>query len=315
MEFYDENMRETFGKTLVELGEENDRIVVLDADLCTSTMSSLFRDRFPKRFFQCGIAEGNMMGMAAGLASMGYIVFPSTFASFAARRALDPIYMQIAGHAAEVKIPGSYAGLTATECGMSHNSCEDIGIFASLPNVKTADLGDNRELRAAMHAFVDTEGPVYFRVAKFDAPVLFDDGYTFQWGKGYILKEGRDITLMGTGMMTSIALRAAELLHAKGISARVVHMPSIRPLDEALVKKCAEETEGIITLENGQAFGGFGSIVAESTARTHPARVEQIGVERGTFAQSDNLYHLLQYHRMTPTDVANRAEVMLKGEK
>lgn len=315
MEFYQENMRDTFGKTLVELGEKYDNVVVLDADLCTSTMSSLFRDRFPKRFFQCGIAEANMMGMAAGLADLGYIVFPSTFASFAARRALDPIYMQTAGHCANVKIPGSYAGLTATECGMSHNSCEDIGIFTSLPNVKVADLGDNRELRAAMHAFVETEGPVYFRVAKFGAPILFDENYTFQWGKGYVLRDGSDITLMSTGMMTGIALKAAEHLTKQGVSARVVHMPSIKPLDEELVRKCAEETAGIITLENGQVFGGFGSIVAEALSRLHPTHVEQIGVARDTFAQSDNLYNLLKYHRMTPADVADCALDMLRKLK
>ncbi|MCM1296247.1 MAG: transketolase family protein [Muribaculaceae bacterium] len=315
MEFYQENMRDTFGKTLVELGEKYDNVVVLDADLCTSTMASLFRDRFPKRFFQCGIAEANMMGMAAGLANLGYIVFPSTFASFAARRALDPIYMQIAGHNANVKIPGSYAGLTATECGMSHNSCEDIGVFSSLPNVKVADLGDNRELRAAMHAFAETEGPVYYRVAKFDAPVLFGEDYLFQWGKGYVLRDGSDVTLMSTGMMTGIALKAADLLKNQGISARVVHMPSIKPLDEALVRTCAEETAGIIALENGQAFGGFGSIVAEAASRLHPTRVEQIGVARNTFAQSDNLYNLLKYHRMTPADVAAHAVEMLKDLK
>ena len=180
MRYYETDLRQAFGEGLVELGETDERVVVLDADLSTSTLTSLFKSRFPSRFVQCGIAEGNMFGIAAGLARQGFTVFPATFAAFASRRALDPVYMQICGNNAEVKIPGSYPGLTATECGMSHNACEDTGIFAALPNMRVADLGDNRELKSALRVFTYTKGPVYFRVPKFTAPILFDEGHVFE---------------------------------------------------------------------------------------------------------------------------------------
>lgn len=313
MEYYQDDFRTTYGKTLVELGEKYDNVIVMDADLCTSTKTSLFRDRYPNRFIQCGIAEANMFGIAAGLADQGFIVFPSTFGAFASRRALDIIYMQICGHNANVKIPGSYAGLTATECGMSHNCCEDTGIFASMPNFRVVDPGDNNELRSAMHCFVETPGPVYFRVAKFSGPVLFDKSYRFEWGKGYILIDGSDVTLMSTGMMTGVAIKAEEMLRKHKISARVVHMPSIKPLDESLVEKCARETKAIITMENGRAFGNFGSIVSEAVSRIHPTKIEQIGIDREDFPQSDNLENLMRFHKMTPQDVVERTVRLLNN--
>jgi len=312
MEFYRENLRDVFGDTLVELGEQNPKIVVLDADLCTSTATDRFRDRFPKRFFQCGIAEANMFSVAAALAAEGYIPFPATFASFAARRALDNIYLHICLNNANVKIPASYAGLTAAECGPSHNSCEDIGIFASLPNMRVIDAGDNRELRSAMHVLANDEGAVYFRLEKAEMPVLFDDGYQFTWGRGYVLREGGDVALMSTGAMTAIALSAADVLRARyGISARIVHMPSIRPIDEALIGETARKCGTLITLENGRVGAGFGNCVCEAVCRTSPARVHQIGVARDQLPGSDHLYNLLRHHQLLPGDVAQRAAVIL----
>lgn len=315
MEFYNKNLREVFGETLVELGERDSRVVVLDADLCTSTSAHMFRDRFPKRFFQCGIAEANMFSVAAAMAAEGYIPFPATFAAFAARRALDDIYIHITCNNANVKIPASYAGLTATECGPSHNSCEDIGIFASLPNMRVIDAGDNRELRSAMFALTEYEGPVYFRLEKTEMPVLFDDSYRFRWGKGYVLQEGADAAILSTGAMTAIALSAAELLKKKhGISVRVVHMPSIKPIDEELICDTVRRCGTLITLENGHVGAGFGNCVCEVVCRRAPAQVHQMGVPRDQLPGSDNLYNLLRYHQLLPADVANRTAWILRHQ-
>lgn len=315
MEFYDSDIRDTFGDTLIELAEKDSRIVVLDADLCTSTFTHKFRDRFPKRFFQCGIAEANMFSVAAAMAAEGYIPFPSTFASFAARRALDSIYLHICCNRANVKIPGSYAGLTAMECGPSHNSCEDIGIFASLPNMRVVDAGDNRELRSAMFALAEYEGPVYFRLEKTRLPVLFDDSYSFRWGKGVVLREGSDAALISTGSMTAIALAAADLLQKKyGISMRVVHMASIKPLDEELIEETAKQCGILFTLENGHVGAGFGNCVCEAVCRRLPARVFQLGIERDVLPGSDNLYNLLCHHHLLHTDVAEQVVQVLHKE-
>jgi transketolase len=306
MRMYEKDLREAYGEALLELGEEYPDIVVLDADLCTSTGTDLFRDRFPQRFFQCGIAEGNMFGMAAGLAAQGYKAFPSTFAAFAARRALDPIYMQICAHNADVKISGAYPGITATQCGLSHNCCEDTAVMAALPGIRIADIGDNIEMRSAMKAFAQTEGPVYFRVPKAQAPILFREGYEFVWGKGVVLREGGDAAILSTGIMTGIALAAAEILGRKGIKTKVAHMPSVRPMDEELVERCARETGVILTLENGRGFGGLVSGVA---AKRCPARVEQMGAEG--FVRSGKLYDLIHECGLAPSDVAGRVCGML----
>lgn len=313
MEFYKTNLRDVFGQTLVELGEENPKVVVLDADLCTSTSAHKFRDAFPKRFFQCGIAEANMFSVAAAMAAEGYIPFPATFAAFAARRALDSIYMHIVCNNANVKIPASYAGLTATECGPSHNSCEDIGIFAALPNMRVIDAGDNRELHSAMRELTKYEGPVYFRIEKTEMPVLFDDGYRFAWGKGYVLREGGDVALLATGAMTAIALSAAEILGRKhGIAARVIHMPSIRPIDEELICETARKCGTLVTLENGHVGAGFGNCVCEVVCRRAPAYVYQMGIERDQLPGSDNFYNLLRHHHLLPMDVARKTTSILR---
>jgi len=314
IEFNNKNLRDVFGETLVELGEQNPRVVVLDADLCTSTSAHLFRDRFPRRFFQCGIAEANMFSVAAAMAAEGYIPFPATFASFAARRALDSIYMHVCLNNANVKIPASYAGLTATECGPSHNSCEDIGIFTALPNMRVINPGDNRELKSAMHVLTAYDGPVYFRLEKTEMPVLFDEGYQFEWGKGHILREGGDIAILSTGAMTAIALAAAQILKKdQGISARVVHLPCIKPMDEDLVCETAKKCGVLLTLENGHAGANFGNCVCETVCRRAPAFVHQMGVPANEFPGSDHLYNLLRYHRLTPQDVENRAAGILKN--
>ena len=277
MKFYQKNLREVFGETLVELGEKYNNVIVMDADLNTSTRTSLFRDRFPQRFIQCGIAEANMFGIAAGLAHMGYVPFPSTFAAFAARKSLDQVYMNICCQKLNVKIPGSYAGMTATECGPSHNAGEDLAVMRAMPFMRVVDPGDNNELRSVMYKMMEYDGPVYFRVPKVEAPVLFDDGYQFEWGKGVVMRDGEDITLMGTGMMTGICLKAAELLQSEDISAEVIHMPSIKPIDEELIVRTAKKTGCMLSLENGRIIGGFGSAVSEVLAKEYPILLDMMG--------------------------------------
>lgn len=310
MKYYQDDLRAAFGKTLVALGEKEPRVVVLDADLHTSTMTVLFKKRFPDRFIQCGIAEQNMFSIAAGLARQGFIPFPTTFAAFASRKAADQVYMDICCANANVKIPGVYAGMTAAECGPSHNSGEDLAVMRAMPGTRVLDCGDNYELESAMHAMLDYEGPVYFRVNKATVPKLFDEGYKFEWGKGYVLEDGIDCTILSTGIMTGIALRAGELLKQKGIRSQIVHMPSIKPLDKELVIACAKRTGRLFTLENGRIFGGFGSAVAELTAQSYPVMVERIGLGDTPFASAP-LSALVRTHHLTPEDVYGRVAAAL----
>lgn len=311
MRYNDKNMREVFGETLVELGEQDPRVLVLDADLNTSTRTVLFAERFPKRFIQCGIAEAEMMGMAAGLADMGYIPFPSTFAAFAARKCLDQVYMNACLPKLPVKIPGSYPGATATECGPSHNIAEDIAIMRTMPNMLVADPGDNFELRSLMKKAVMTEGPVYFRVPKVEAPVLFDESYEFEWGRGRVLRPGKDITLAGTGIAAGILLKAAELLAQEGVDARVIHCASIKPLDEELIFRCAKETRRMVTLEMGRTEGGFGAAVLETLAGCCPIPVSVMGLARNRLFKSAPFAHILKNAGISPLNVAQGAKELM----
>ena len=311
MKFYKKNLREVFGETLVELGDKFPELVVLDADLNTSSRTVLFKQRFPDRFIQCGIAESNMFGLAAGLATQGFVPVASTFAAFASRKALDQVYVNIAYPKLNVKIPGSYCGMTATECGPSHNVAEDIAIMRSLPHMRVLDLGDNHELRSAMHVMMDWEGPVYYRVPKFEAPELFPADHQFEFGVGQILRQGSDVTLMSTGMMTAIALAAAELLDREGVSATVVHMASIKPIDEELITRFAKNTGAIVTIENHRVLGGFGSAVAEVVARQYPVLVDAMGLGDDVF-ESAPLSDLLRHYQLTPRAMATRAQALVR---
>lgn len=307
---FGENMRETFGRTLLELGERHSNLVVLDADLNTSTRTVLFKQRFPDRFFQCGIAEGNMMALAAGLAAMGFVVVPTTFAAFAARKALDQIFMNVCTEDASVKIPGSYPGLTATECGASHNEMGDLAVMRALPHMKVAAPGDNHELASLMEVAIAEPGPAYFRVERVEPAVLFDGGHRFAWGKGALLRPGEDITLLGTGVMTAVALQAADILQRKGIRAEVLHMGSIKPLDEELVAASARRTGCVLTIENARAAGGCGGAVAEALSRSEPVLMDMMGLG-DVDVDSGPLEDLLRHYRLTPPDAAARAEALV----
>ena len=300
------DMREAFGAALIELGRERDDVVVLDADLNTSSKTVGFMRQFPDRFYQVGIAEQNLMGIAAGLALEGLIPFPSTFAVFAARRALDQIAISIAYPALNVKIPGSYAGLPTSRAGASHIAIEDIAVMRALPNMRVADPGSNVDLRAVIRTAVETPGPVYFRITRVTVPEMFGHNHQFEWGRGEVLRRGRDVTLFGTGMMSWLCGLAAEILAKDGIDAEVVHLASIKPIDADLAVESVSRTRCAVTAENASIVGGFGAAVLEALAEKSPVPLVRIGV-RDVWVDSGATDDLFAHHRMNPEDIAAAA--------
>jgi len=272
-----------------------------------------FKDRFPERFVQVGIAEQNLFGISAGLALEGFIPFPCTFAAFATRRALDQVAISICYPGLNVKIPGSYVGLPTSRAGTSHNCIEDIAVMRAIPNMRVADPGDNADMRAVMRAALEQDGPVYFRVARYTFPDLFGPEHRFEWGKGEILRPGNDVTLFGTGMMTAFCMQAATLLEKDGISAEVVHLASIKPIDRKLIAESASRTGCAVTAENATMVGGFGSAVAEVLTETVPVPLARIGV-RDRFVNSGSIGDLFRIHGMLPEDIA-KAACEVKAQK
>ena len=299
-------MGDAFGNAMVEVGRKFPHVVVLDADLNTSSKIVYFKKAFPDRFFQVGIAEQNLFGIAAGLALTGFIPFPSTFAVFASRRALDQVAISICYPKLNVKIPGSYVGLPTSRAGASHNCIEDIAIMRVLPNMRVADPGDNHDLRAIIHTAVLTDGPVYFRITRLTVDDIFDANHQFEWGKGKLLRRGHDVTLFGTGMMTSLCLRAADLLAKDGIDAEVIHLASIKPIDRELISDSVARTGCAVTAENASVVGGFGSAVLEVLAETYPVPLLRIGVQ-DCWVDSGGIDELFTFHKMQPVDIAAAA--------
>ena len=307
-------MREVFGQTLVDLARAYPHILVLDADLNTSSRTVLFKEAFPNRFIQVGIAEQNLFGIAAGLALSGFIAVPSTFAVFASRRALDQIAISICYPNLNVKIPGSYVGLPTSRAGASHNCIEDIAIMRALPNMRVADAGDNADLRAVMRTAMETDGPVYYRVTRYTLPTLFDPGHTFEWGKGELLRQGTDVTLFGTGLMTGLCVEAATLLRDEGIDAEVVHLASIKPIDRDLITASVKRTGCAVTAENATIVGGFGAAVAEVLGETCPVPQQRIGV-RDRWVSSGGIDELFARHTMRPVDISEAAKKAIAQKK
>lgn len=304
-------LREAFGRTLVELGNQYPEMVVLDADLNTSSKVVYFKQAFPDRFIQVGIAEQNLFGISAGLALTGFIPFPSTFAAFATRRALDQIAISICYPNLNVKIPGSYVGLPTSRAGASHNCIEDIAVMRALPNMRVADAGDNADLRAILFTAMETEGPVYFRVTRLTLDDIFPSDHAFKWGKGVLLRKGKDVTLFGTGMMTSLCLQAAGLLAEEGIEAEVVHLASIKPIDQDLILESIAHTGCAVSAENASIVGGFGSAVAEAMIESKPVPLFRIGV-RDRFVDSGGIDELFTHHRMQPVHIAEAAHASMR---
>ena len=270
--------REGYGKALVELGKEHPDIVVLDADLAGSTKTGMFAKAYPDRFFNCGIAEGNMMSVAAGLAATGLVPFASSFAMFASGRAFEQIRNSIGYPALNVKIGASHGGMSVGEDGASHQCCEDFALMRSIPGMVVICPADGVEAEAATKAAYAYKGPVYLRMGRLAVPVFHEEGFTFQIGKGEIMREGSDIAIIANGLMVYEAIQAGEKLAQLGINARIVNMSTIKPLDEELVLKCARECGKIITCEEHSVIGGLGEAVCSFLSETYPTPVKRIGV-------------------------------------
>ena len=271
--------RESYGETLKELAETCPELVVLDADLAAATKTGIFKKAYPDRFFDCGIAEANMMGVAAGLAASGKIPFASTFAMFAAGRAYEIVRNSIGYPHLNVKIGATHAGISVGEDGATHQCNEDIALMRTIPGMTIINPADDVEARAAVKAAAAFEGPVYLRFGILDAPIFNDtETYTITLGKGITLKEGSDVTIVATGLMVSEALEAAKRLEADGISARVLNIHTIKPLDTELICRAAQETGLLVTVEEHSIIGGLGAAVAEAVTSCCPVPVVRIGV-------------------------------------
>ena len=299
--------RAAYGETLAALAEEYPQLVVLDADLSGSTQSAMFAKAHPERFYNMGIAEGNMMGVAAGLAASGKQAFASSFAMFAAGRAWEQVRNSIAYPRLNVKVVGSHGGLSVGEDGATHQCIEDYAIMRAIPGMMVVSPCDAPEMRLAVRALLDYDGPAYLRLGRLAVESVTDTvpGYAFQLGKGVTLRQGRDATVIATGMMVQMALQAAEALAADGIDVRVIDMHTIKPLDEELVLRAAEETGAIVTSEEASVVGGLGSAVAELLAERHPVPVVRHGVE-DVFGRSGKAQEVLAAYGLTPEGIADR---------
>ncbi len=271
--------RESYGEALVELGKKYDNVVVLDADLAAATKTGSFKKAFPERFYDCGIAEGNMMGIAAGLSTTGIVPFASTFAMFAAGRAYEIVRNAIGYPHMNVKIGATHAGITVGEDGATHQCCEDIALMRTIPGMVIINPSDDVEAKKAVMAAYEHNGPVYMRFGRLAVPVINDENYEFEIGKGVLLREGSDVTIVATGLEVSEALEAHEMLKAEGISARVINIHTIKPLDEEIIIKAAEETGAIVTAEEHSVIGGLGEAVCGVISEKCPVPVIKVGVQ------------------------------------
>ena len=304
--------REAYGEALAKLGQDH-FFYVMDADLSASTKTAVFAKAFPDRFINCGIAEGNMMSVAAGIASTGVPVFASTFAMFAAGRAFEQIRNSIGYPALNVKICATHAGITVGEDGATHQCNEDIALMRSIPGMTVLCPADSAETAAAVEAALGINGPVYIRLGRYAVPEV-TAGHPFAVGRGQILREGSDVTLCATGVMTSMALEAADLLLTEGISARVVNMATIKPIDAALLADCARKTGAFVTCEEHTVLGGLGGAVAEAVCESCPVPVLRVGVE-DAFGRSGTVPELLTLYGLTSARIAEKARAAVKMKR
>ena len=302
--------REAYGNTLLRLGREIEEIVVTDADLSGSTRTSWFGKEFPHRFFNFGIAEANMMGAAAGMAAAGKIVFASTFAMFATGRVFDQIRQSIAYPKLNVKIVATHAGITVGGDGASHQINEDVGLMRILPNMNLVVPADYWETAKAVETIARFDGPVYMRIGRAPVPVLFDEDMEFEMGRALTLRDGDDISIIAMGQMVSRSLDAAEQLEAEGISARVINMSTIKPIDREAIVSAARETGAIITVEEHSIIGGLGSAVAEIQTENYPVPQERIGVP-DVFGQSGGCRELLRKYGLSTKNIFTKAKEMV----
>lgn len=301
--------REAYGKALVEFGA-NENIVVLDADLSKSTKTDGFKVTYPERFINMGIAEGNMMSTAAGLAACGKIVFASSFAMFAAGRAFEQVRNSIGYPHLNVKIGATHAGISVGEDGASHQCLEDIGIMRTIPGMVILNPADAVESRLAVKAAIDYNGPVYLRFGRLAVPTIFDENYTFEIGKGVKLSDGKDVTIIATGLLVPNAIEAAAALAEQGISARVVNMPTIKPIDRDIIIAAAKETGAIVTAEEHNVIGGLGSAVAEVLVEECPVPMLRVGTQ-DVFGRSGKPYELLELYGLDTKTIVEKAKAAI----
>ena len=306
--------RESYGSALVELADQYD-FIVMDADLAEATKTVKFKKAHPERFFDCGIAEGNMISTAAGVATTGKTVFASSFAMFAAGRAFEQVRNSVGYPHLNVKIGATHAGITVGEDGATHQCNEDIALMRTIPGMTIVNPSDDVEAKAAVKAALDTNGPFYLRFGRFAVPVINDrPDYKFELGKGVQLADGSDVTIIATGLMVSMALEARELLAAEGISARVVNIHTIKPIDRDIIAKAASETGAIVTAEEHNIIGGLGGAVAEVVCETAPAPVVRVGMN-DTYGHSGTVPALLEAYGLTPAAIVAAAKKAIELKK
>ena len=306
--------RDAYGKALVELGEKNPNVVVLDADLAAATKTGAFKKAFPERFFDTGIAEGNMMGVAGGLATTGFTVFASSFAMFSAGRAFEQVRNTIGYPHLNVKIGATHAGISVGEDGASHQCCEDIALMRSIPGMVIINPADDVEARAAVFAAAEHDGPVYMRFGRLAVPRVFDEDYKFEIGKAVTLKEGTDVTIIATGLMVNEAIEASKTLEAEGISVELINMHTIKPLDKAAVVAAAKKTGCIVTAEEHNVIGGLGDAVCDAVCEEYPVPVVKVGVE-DTFGKSGPAIDLLHIFGLDAANIVEKAKIALSKKK
>ncbi len=303
--------RESYGNALVEVGKENPDVVVLDADLANATKTGIFQKEFPDRHIDCGIAECNMTGIAAGLATCGKIPFISSFAMFAAGRNYEQVRNSIGYPHLNVKIGATHAGITVGEDGASHQCLEDIALMRTIPGMTVIVPADDTEARAAVHAAVDHVGPVYLRFGRAAVPVINDPAtYKFEMGKGVVLREGKDVTIVATGITVAASLEAAEILAAEGIDAEVINIHTIKPLDDDLIVKSATKTGKVVTAEEHSVIGGLGSAVCDCLSAKHPVPVYKIGIN-DQFGESGSAGALVQKYGLDAAGIAKSVKGFL----
>jgi len=305
------SLRDAYGDTLVELGKKDERIVVLDADLSGSTKTSKFAKVFPERFFNAGVAEINMVNMAAGLAASGKIAFVSTFAMFATGRAWEAIRQTVCYPNLNVKVVCTHGGITVGEDGASHQALEDVANMRNIPNMRVIVPADDIETKQVIETVAYTDGPFYVRLSREKFPRIFDENYRFKLGKGVVLREGEDVSVVANGVMTYFALLAAEKLEKEGVSVEVIHMPTVKPIDVQLLVESASKTKAVVTAEEHSIIGGLGSAVAEVLVENCPVPMERLGVP-DVFGLSGKAYELLEYFKLNDEGIIEKVRKVLE---
>ena len=306
--------RASYGEALVELGKEREDFIVLDADLAAATQTGKFKKEFPERFYDCGIAEQNMVSIAAGIAATGKKVFCSSFAMFAAGRAYEQVRNSIGYPHLNVIIGATHAGISVGEDGATHQCCEDIALMRTIPGMTVINPADDTEAKMAVRAALELDGPVYMRFGRLAVPVIFDETYDFQIGKGVELKEGNDVTIVASGLMVNEALQAYDLLKEEGINARIINIHTIKPLDEEIIIKAAKETGAIVTAEEHSVIGGLGSAVCDVVSANCPVPVLKLGVN-DVFGHSGPAPKLLDEFGLRAVNIVEKAKAAIALKK